>query len=242
MSSCRSSLSFGASSAESSRKRVCSSKLRESNTLSWSITVSRPSTGLPSARARSVICMSMPSCGSKPVLVSANCVSTSAAAQGSSFAITISGTSSDAASFVHARVRARRRRRPRATGSRAACRCAVMNLHRFERIHVVEIDFEHDDVGRLARRARAVRETAALSFGSACTEPARYTVLRAPFMDQTEVSPRACALPARRTRATATPARPRARPRRIASGKIMPRILRQSGSARQCRWRRWSGG
>ena len=44
--------------------------------------------------------MSMPRFASKPVLLSANCVSTSAAAQGSSFAITISGTSSDAASSL----------------------------------------------------------------------------------------------------------------------------------------------
>ncbi len=74
--------------------------LRESKMLSWSTTVSSPSMGLPSACARAVSCMSMPSCGSKPLFMSANCVSTMAAAQGSSLASASSGTSMESASLM----------------------------------------------------------------------------------------------------------------------------------------------
>ena len=85
----------------------------------------------------------MPSCGSKPVLVSANCVSTIAAAQGSSRAITSSGTSSEPASFATLRYWSAPMTLSSVftLGQRAA---RGDELDRFERIHVVEVDF-HDD-------------------------------------------------------------------------------------------------
>ena len=81
---------------------------------------------------------------------------------------------------------------------------------------------------RPGRRVRAGADSSRARCGSACTEPARYTVFCAPFMTQTEELPRASALPAIDA-SNSAPARPRARPRRRDSGKVMPRILRQSG-------------
>ena len=88
----------------------------------------------------------MPSCGSKPVFISANCVSTMAAAQGSSRAMAISGRSTELASLATVAYLSS----PMTSAS--VCDAGSVpfggdELHGFERIQIVEIHFHDDGVG-----------------------------------------------------------------------------------------------
>ena len=182
------------------------------------MTVSSPSMGLPSARARSVICMSMPSCGSNPVLISANCVSTMAAAQGSSLAIT------DLRHFE----RVRRASRPRAYCSAPMTSSSVCwsrqravrgdELHRVERIHVVEIHFHDDDVGRAVGAFELLGESSRVILRQRVHGAGEVDGVVLALQRPHRGVAAACA-PARADASSKAPARPRARPRRIASGK-----------------------
>ena len=165
-------------------------------------------------------------------------MSTMAAAHGSSLAIAISGRSIEFASFVTVAYLSGPMTSSRVCWSGSVPRDGE-ELDRFDRIQIVEIHFHDDGVGRvvgpfeLPGKLRVILRQSV--HGTGQVDGVVFTLERPHRRVAIGGAPAH-----RRMRAASAAASPRARLRRINRGKVMPRILRQSGSARQYRWRRWS--